>query len=682
MKHPTQTVKLPILSDTENLSGHVGEDRKHEGIPKPVRIRPRVENFSNENPASLGKIPALKYRHKASSIQSNTSFSGRGVLRPIGINISNSSRPSPSNKDSSRRLRSGSEGKIQSLRPVEDDFDSPQQRPKDDTHPFISWETQSAEPNFALPDGNRLSCKNLETLAHLSQRHTHPDQHVGPDPQPNGVAESKKKSDLVNEGASETDCSLIPTLGSSSRSCSFSDEKLSDNTSQADYSQTLRSSFFYPGTILPAPHTCEMDRFDRHKNNEDLSNSLQSTPYREALLRLETMIVKQRRVDFEPMETSATNHERTSNEYETHLDEHPRSYLLSTCSVMGKVRCALSESERLLGVRWIHNVDTTLTTNPHVTPEIRYHASLLFSLYWGSRSSKVAKPETTTGSQQRITRDLQGEREAKKKMKLIAATAMACLTLTIKWYFDFCKPLFTLQLLSFCKTTDFRTFRVTPEDLIVAERAILFSYPIAGGLWLDSPHAFLEELIHIVPALKLLSNTPRYRFSPKGSKCLKNVECGIAEPTNSPTSRNILRWDWPEVVRKFERTLAKATIKQEFLAFEPSVFCVVALYISLDAVEPGYYEEGSETTIVSHPDRLNRESEQAGVGFWATESKFIEKEREQVKVPSQHVNERGITWRWRWIDINDTMDQVCRVVQVSKEDVEACLDWFCQLECF
>jgi hypothetical protein len=57
---------------------------------------------------------------------------------------------------------------------------------------------------------------------------------------------------------------------------------------------------------------------------------------------------------------------------------------------------------------------------------------MLFSLYWGSRSPKVPKKELIPDSQSKSARDLSLDREAKKKLKLIAATAMACLTLTVK----------------------------------------------------------------------------------------------------------------------------------------------------------------------------------------------------------------------------------------------------------
>jgi hypothetical protein len=188
-----------------------------------------------------------------------------------------------------------------------------------------------------------------------------------------------------------------------------------------------------------------------------------SSESRLASMRLETMILKQRRVDFEPVESESKLSRSVEKDglladdglADSNVDDQSSILPTRKSSTIGKVRCALLESERLLGIKWINNVsrltftrpsantcaevsldpsqvDTTLTTNPHITPEVRYHASLLFSLYWGSRSPKVPKPDVVPISQAKTTRDLSAEREAKKKLKLIAATAMACLTLTIK----------------------------------------------------------------------------------------------------------------------------------------------------------------------------------------------------------------------------------------------------------
>jgi hypothetical protein len=84
----------------------------------------------------------------------------------------------------------------------------------------------------------------------------------------------------------------------------------------------------------------------------------------------------------------------------------------------------------------------------------------------------------------------------------------------------------------------------------------MFSYPVAGGLWLDSPHAFLEELIHIIPSLRLLSNVPSYLRSQRGRKDNKNSR----ESKNNQLPKSGVRWDWPKVVHQVERTLAKATM--------------------------------------------------------------------------------------------------------------------------
>jgi len=201
---------------------------------------------------------------------------------------------------------------------------------------------------------------------------------------------------------------------------------------------------------------------------------------------------------------------------------------------------------------------------------------------------------------------------------------------------------------------------------------------VAGGLWLDSPHAFLEELIHIIPSLRLLSNVPSYLRLPQGKKHSKNSN----ESKSNQGPKSGVRWDWPKVVHQVEKTLAKATMWQEVLAFEPSVLCVVALYISLDGVEAGYHENKHDTSIAPDPADMSKPPGQSGKRPGLSELKSIGKGEKPVSTPPAVVNDTGGPWIWRWIDINDTMDQVCRVTQVSGDDVENCLDWFCQSELF
>ncbi|KNZ57535.1 uncharacterized protein VP01_2134g2 [Puccinia sorghi] len=669
-------------------SGPVGS-KKQESLAKSARSRAKVtrnELYPSENVCTgMVKAAVAKQRPNSSSLASKP-LSQR-ALRPISVNIPTPIRlsPAPARKTGPNRFRSGSESKIHSLQPIASPSDSSRQPPVDSFEPCDLNQVDLAQIPSEPAETCQLSSQNLKTLSNLLKSNQSP--HGGLP-----VPTTDERNSLFKpneEGISEKFFSLEPTLGSSQRSGGSSDKN--NYSSSVDSlvigPTTLRSAFFDSGIILPGPH-CGVDStgLDEHRT-ENLSCSSESTLARLALMRLETMILKQRRVDFEPVETKPKLNPSLNKDeplVQNDLDPasgrnvHSKAPSITKPIAIGKVRCALLESERLLGIKWIHNVDTTLTTNPHITPEVRYHASMLFSLYWGSRSPKVPKQDATQSPEPNTTRDLSQDREAKKKLKLIAATAMACLTLTIKWHFDFCKPLFTLQLMSFCKTTDFRTFRVTPEDLIIAERAILFSYPVAGGLWLDSPHAFLEELIHIIPSLRLLSNVPSYLRLPQGKKYSKNS----SESKSNQGTKNDVRWDWPKVVHQVEKTLAKATMWQEVLAFEPSVLCVVALYISLDGVEAGYHENKHDTSITPDTTDMSKLPGQTGKETGLSELKSIGKGEESVSTTPAVVNDTGGPWIWRWIDINDTMDQVCRVTQVSGDDVENCLDWFCQSELF
>ncbi|OAV89414.1 hypothetical protein PTTG_12688 [Puccinia triticina 1-1 BBBD Race 1] len=683
-----------MLPRTNDPIGPTGGNRKQEGLQKSARTRtkvPRNELYQNENATGLATASAPKQRSNLTSALVSKPLSGR-VLRPISVNISTPVNLSPPIKPNVRRFRSGSESKIKSLQPVDDpsDVDDPSESsgrpPSDSCKTSVFSQTHSVETSSVLVGTSQLSSQNLQTLSDMLQSSQPPSVKIAM--RENAGRDHLKPS---GEGISEKLFSLAPTLGSSRRSdCSPSETHTSPQDSPVSEPTILRSTFFNVGIILPARSS--EDGSPEKLEVENSARSSESTQVRLTLLRLETMILKQRRVDFEPTETgsklSQSNENREhfgENDLEAHnigsqSDETLPSRKIPT---VGKVRCALTESERLLGIKWIHNVDTTLTSNPHITPQVRYHASLLFSLYWGSRSPKVPKAEGVSTSEPKTTRDLSADREAKKKLKLIAATAMACLTLTIKWYFDFCKPLFTLQLMSFCKTTDFRTFRITPEDLIIAERAILFSYPVAGGLWLDSPHAFLEELIHVIPSLRLLSQVPSYLLLQRGKVSGAN-DSKMGQPP-----KTAVRWDWPKVVNQFERTLAKATMWQEVLAFEPSVLCVVALYIALDGVEAGYHEKNNgyheindTARVSSDPGVLTREASPFPGQGSCPEAKFAAKGQEPASVPSADLNDTKGPWIWRWVDINDTMDQVCRTTQVSGDDVESCLDWFCQSESF
>lgn len=101
------------------------------------------------------------------------------------------------------------------------------------------------------------------------------------------------------------------------------------------------------------------------------------------------------------------------------------------------------------------------------------------------------------------------------------------------------------------------------------------------------------------------------------------------------------------------------------LAFEPSVLCVVALYISLDGVEAGYHENKHDTSITPDTTDMSKLPGQTGKETGLSELKSIGKGEESVSTTPAVVNDTGGPWIWRWIDINDTMDQVCRVTQVS-----------------
>ncbi|KAA1100994.1 hypothetical protein PGT21_003792 [Puccinia graminis f. sp. tritici] len=645
--------------------GPTGGNRKQESLEKSARHRtklPRSELYPSENLTGLTlRAPAPKQRSNLPSALASKPLSER-VLRPISVNISTPISLSSPSKTVVRRFRSGSEGKIKSLQPDDDQASvSPQQSPSDSCKPSIQIRTDySAEIPSAPTETSQLSSKNLQTLSNMLRSNQPPHAELS-------IPEDSERDSLKpgEEGISEKYFSLAPTLGSSQRShgSAHGDFTCSEGSPPTE-PLALRSTFFNVGIILPAP-PCEVGRPDKAY----VENAERSSESRLASMRLETMILKQRRVDFEPVESESKLGRSVENDRpltDNHLGDsnldHQSSILPTrNSSTIGKVRCALLESERLLGIKWINNVDTTLTTNPHITPEVRYHASLLFSLYWGSRSPKVSKPDVVPISQAKTTRDLSAEREAKKKLKLIAATAMACLTLTIKARLMF----FLLRRIPATRFTQ-NADVVTPEDLIIAERAILFSYPVAGGLWLDSPHAFLEELIHIIPSLRLLSNVPSYLFSEREKKDSKSSHSGLSESKKGQEPKNGVRWDWPKVVHHFERTLAKATMWQEVLAFEPSVLCVVALYIALDGVEAGYHEKNEDKILLSNPVfPINEASTHSDDRGLCLESRLFPKGREPVGMPSADLNDTEGPWIWRWVDINDTMDQVCRTTQVS-----------------
>jgi hypothetical protein len=105
---------------------------------------------------------------------------------------------------------------------------------------------------------------------------------------------------------------------------------------------------------------------------------------------------------------------------------------------------------------------------------------------------------------------------------------------------------------------------------------------------------------------------------------------------------------------------------QEVLAFEPSVLCVVALYIALDGVEAGYHEKNEDKILSSNPafpiSKASTHSEDKGL---CLDSRLLPTGREPVSMPSPDLNNTEGPWIWRWVDINDTMDQVCRTTQVS-----------------
>ncbi|KAI9630271.1 hypothetical protein KEM48_014134 [Puccinia striiformis f. sp. tritici PST-130] len=679
-----------MLPRTDDLIRPIIASIKQDSYQKPARNRAKVAR-SDENATGLAKVPAPKQRSNLSSALASKPLSER-VLRPISVNITTTPVIlSPPTKTATRRFRSGSEGKIQSLQPVDDPSYPSQQTPSDSCKPCALERPSFVELPLSPAETSQLSLENLKTLSNLLKSEQPPHEELR-------TPEDGERDSLLKtseEGISEKYFSLAPTLGSSERS-TFSPNvgHTCSEDSPITKPTALLSTFFNPGVVLPAP---PYDSGSTRTNSHLVKNSdaIASTPTRLAQMRLETMILKQRRVDFdtaeiEPHKQSSEN-DVPSPSGQDNLGPHsvnnqPQSQTLSTSSTstIGKVRCALLESERLLGIKWIHNVDTTLTTNPHITPEVRYHASMLFSLYWGSRTPKAPKQDVVQTLQPKAG-DLAAEREAKKKLKLIAATAMACLTLTIKWYFDFCKPLFTLQLTSFCKTTDFRTFRVTPDDLILwidlrsgrrTSDTVFLS--LAGGLWLDSPHAFLEELIRIIPSLRLLSSVPSYLLLPKDKKDVNKSNSSPSEPPIDQMPKTGVRWDWPKVVRQFERTLAKATMWQEVLAFEASVLCVVALYISLDGVKAGYHVKNSDSRIVPDSPPTSEPSARAGAGTGLSEPTSTTKGPESEIMPPTDNNDTGGQWIWRCMDINDTMDRVCRATQVSGDDVEICLDWFCQ----
>ncbi|MBW0541217.1 hypothetical protein O181_080932 [Austropuccinia psidii MF-1] len=447
-------------------------------------------------------------------------------------------------------------------------------------------------------------------------------------------------------------------------------------------------SFFYPGTVLPTPSE---EQLGSQANSIKRPSNEHSSLAGKASRRLQTMLSKQRRVAL-ASDNIQTKFNQNTLETSTQCQDSSINSKLNKSldsqsnTSIRKVRCALSRTERLLGIKWIHNVDTTGTTHPQLTPSVRYHACILFSLYWGAYIPKVVKLGDSDVSHKNIIWGSKGDREAQKKMKLIAATAMACLTLAIKWQFDCCKPLFTLQLHSFCKTTDYKSFKLTPDDLILTERAILFSYPVKGGVWIDSPHCFLEELVRIIPSLRMLSTEPPKYLQKKTCPSSRKSD-GLFRQGNTKVIKILKPWVWPEVLHEFHKTLTRVTIMQEFLTFDASVLCVVALYAALEAVEPGYYQKisqksylkarpGAANYIPGAPvnDRNQKIESKENIRCFVAENKDHEKRKIRAG------EDLGEAWLWRSIDVNDTVNQVCHVAQIKSFQVEECLSWFYEME--
>lgn len=97
---------------------------------------------------------------------------------------------------------------------------------------------------------------------------------------------------------------------------------------------------------------------------------------------------------------------------------------------------------------------------------------------------------------------------------------------------------------------------------------------------------------------------------------------------------------------------------QEFLAFNPAVFCVIALYLALVEVEPGYYEKNQESrkkrVYTSDPSKPTSESLGPIISPVQDEMKKLVIEEELSEL-----------WIWKFIDVNETMNQVCEALEVS-----------------
>ncbi|EGG09840.1 uncharacterized protein MELLADRAFT_95356 [Melampsora larici-populina 98AG31] len=624
------------------------------------------------------------------------------------------------------RLRSGSESKAQSLQPVEIKCTDGQKILTICPSLFTVKEglTDKSEVEKTAPNGfewrqvQELNEENLRRLNELLESEEHGDS-LGSSfiKLEQGDAESAKFLDsdddeddhvLINgrsrhtESGAPRDCStnlsIVPTIASPpsfihspfvndstdiAESVSPKGSKVaSDRFLKVDSSSKKVSTFFDHDVVLPLPSNDPTLKSNKTTRDPKVVKSGVNI----SLERLSTMLLKQRKVDFEYDDTESflsqdSPPENSAEEVST--DEGNKSKRGKSRRKVGKVRCTLSKDERMLGIRWLHLVDTSTTTNPNITPEVRYHASILFSLYWGSRTGNSSPDQSKSTedsdvplkegrhSQSKKKENVETSREKRKKSKLIAATAMASLTLATKWHFDFCKPLFTVQLKSFCQTTNFGSFKVTPENLIMAERAILFSYPVAGGLWLDCPHAFLEELINVVPTLNILSSIPEYILR----KNYYNVGQSLRYYDEQKNVKEIDSdgvWDWPDVMHEFDLALEKVTTVQEFLAFNPAVFCVIALYLALVEVEPGYYEKKQ--------DSRKKKDELLDTSKDITDETIMTSENIQDTLKKLLIEEEhSELWVWKFIDVNDTMNQVCEALRVSARDVEECLNWYSEV---
>ncbi|KAH9813773.1 hypothetical protein DFH28DRAFT_1169666 [Melampsora americana] len=571
-------------------------------------------------------------------------------IQAIGIvfpSVKHSSEDTAESKPISR-LRSGSQSKAQSLQPVEIKCTDGQKILTICPSLFTVKEVSTDKPEIekTVPKGfewrqvQELNEENLRRLNELLETEANDDSLSSSFIRlEQGEAESAKFLDsddeddhvLINDCS--TNLSIVPTIASPpsfthspfvndstdiSDSISPKSSKVaSDRFLKVDSLAKKASTFFDDDVVLPLPSNDPTLKSNKTTRDPKVVKSGVNI----SLERLNTMLLKQRKVDFE-----------------------------------------YDEAESFL------------------SPDIRYHASILFSLYWGSRSgssspnqaSSTENPETqqkeSSNSQSKKKENGETAREKRKKSKLIAATAMASLTLATKWHFDFCKPLFTVQLKSFCQTTNFGSFKVTPENLI---RAILFSYPVAGGLWLDCPHAFLEELINVVPTLNTLSSIPEYILR----KNYYNVGQSLRYYDEQKNVKEIDSdgvWDWPDVMHEFDLALEKVTTVQEFLAFNPAVFCVIALYLALVEVEPGYYEKRQDSRKKKD---ISSDSSKDIADERITTSENIQDTLKKLLIEEEHSE----LWVWKFIDVNDTMNQVCEALRVSARDVEECLNWYSEV---